>query len=532
MRGHHLLFFLSLILGMTCLAAAAPKKPVIVPRTIVVDAANVQGARSTVFNECIGAGRANEGLRADWQAQLVETQKACNFKFIRMHGLLHDDMGVYTEDAHGNPVYNWQYIDKLHDFLLSIGIRPFVELSFMPRALADMEHEGLTTVFWWNGIIKPPKSYERWGELIRQLTLHLSERYGEAEVAKWYFEVWNEPNLNFFWAGSQEEYFQLYKTAAEAIKSVCSDYRVGGPATAGNGWVQEMIDFCVGQNVPLDFIATHDYGVLQGFFDDTGNRGTVLDPNENAVKGNIIRSREVIAQSPRPDLELHYTEWSSSYTPTDFFHDTYQQAAYILDKIKGAEKAVTSMSYWVFTDIFEESAVRMTPFHGGFGLMNYQGLKKPAFYAYQFLNQLGDVELVNNDRESWACRNERGDVQILFWDFTIKPNPDSVNNQIFYRKEHPAAEIAPCRITINNVQAGKYALEIYRVGYRSNDVFTAYLDMGAPSQLSRQQEGVLRSMSSGEAERRDIITVAADGALSLQVKMHENDVVLYKLFKL
>jgi xylan 1,4-beta-xylosidase len=501
-------------------------------RTITLDATAVKGPRLTVFKKCIGAGRANEGLRADWQAQLAETKKEIGFEMIRMHGLLHDDMGVYQEDSRGNPSYNFQYIDKLFDFLLSIGIRPFVELSFMPSALADWAHAGENTIFWWKGIIKPPKSYERWGALVTGLTRHVTERYGTAEVKQWYFEVWNEPNLPFFWAGSMDEYFKLYRTAAEAVRSVCSEYLVGGPSTAGNGWINETIEFCAGQRVPINFISTHDYGVREGYFDDTGSRGTVLDPDENAVKGNMIRSREKILASAMPNLELHYTEWSSSYTPTDPFHDTYQQAAYILDKVKGAEASVTSMSYWVFTDIFEESAVRSTPFHGGFGLMNLQGLKKPAYHAYRLMNRLGPAELQNPDPESWACTDAAGGVQALFWDFTTTPNPDSVNNQVFYKREMQAKPIRPVELLIRGMSEGTYALEVTRIGYRRNDVYTAYLDMGSPAQLTRPQEDALRAASGGPPEFRAIVKVKAGEPFTRAFPMAENDVVFLELTRL
>ena len=318
-------------------------------RSIVLDFNKTKGNLNTMFKECIGAGRANEGLRADWQEQLILVKKECDFKYIRMHGLLTDDMGVYKEDKNGKPEYNFQYIDVLYDFLLSIGMKPFVELGFMPSALAS----GSQTIFWWKGNVTPPKDYKKWEDLIRNLTIHFTERYGVDEVKSWYFEVWNEPNLDGFWAGSQKEYFKLYTHTVQAIKSVNKDYRVGGPATAGSAWEPEMIDFCNKQNLPIDFISTHSYGVKQGYLDEFGNTGTILDKHLMSVSGDVIRSREEIAQSTMPNLELHYTEWSSSYTPADPMHDCYHQAAYVLEKIKQVGTAPNSMSYWVFTDIFE-----------------------------------------------------------------------------------------------------------------------------------------------------------------------------------
>jgi xylan 1,4-beta-xylosidase len=172
-------------------------------RIINVDFNNTSGKLNTMFKECIGAGRANEGLRADWQQQLAIVKKECDFKYIRMHGLLTDDMGVYKEDSQGNPQYNFQYIDVLYDYIISIGMKPFVELGFMPSALAS----GSKTIFWWRGNVTPPKDYSKWEGLIRNMVLHFTERYGSDEIKTWYFEVWNEPNLSGFWSGTQEEYF-------------------------------------------------------------------------------------------------------------------------------------------------------------------------------------------------------------------------------------------------------------------------------------------------------------------------------------
>jgi xylan 1,4-beta-xylosidase len=197
---------------------------------------------------------------------------------------------------------------------LSISIKPFVELGFMPSALAS----GSQTIFWWRGNVTPPKDYDKWAALIKNLTTHFTERYGADEVKTWYFEVWNEPNLSpGFWTGTQEEYFKLYKYSATAIKSVNKAYRVGGPATAGAAWVPEMIEFCQQNALPLDFISTHAYGVEQGFLDEYGNSGTVLSKNPMAVSGEVLNSRQQITNSAMPNLELHYTEWSSSYTPAD-----------------------------------------------------------------------------------------------------------------------------------------------------------------------------------------------------------------------
>lgn len=521
------IIFVSLFMGNVPVQSNTIK-PALTERVISADYNRIKGPLNTMFKECIGAGRANEGLRADWQQQLAYVKKACDFKYIRMHGLLTDDMGVYKEDRNGNPEYNYQYIDALYDYLLSIGIKPFVELGFMPSALAS----GSQTIFWWRGNVTPPKDYNKWGELIKNLTIHFTERYGAEEVKTWYFEVWNEPNLSpGFWSGTQAEYFKLYQYSAKAIKSVNKDYRVGGPATAGAAWVPEMINYCSKNALPLDFISTHTYGVKQGYLDEHGNSGTVLSKDPMSVSGDIINSRKQISNSAMPNLQLHYTEWSSSYTPSDPIHDSYHQAAYVLQKIKQVGNAANSMSYWTFTDIFEEAGPRFTPFHGGFGLLNMQGINKPAFYSFKFMNELGGKELINADSTSWVCKDDKGNVQVLLWDFTNTHPGDSVNNQVYYIRDLPAKPKGQVKINLSDVPKGTYKLEIYKVGYKSNDAYATYLAMGRPNQLTKLQVEEIKKQNDGSPVSTETIHVKANEAFVKVLDMRENDVYFLNLIK-
>lgn len=497
-------------------------------RIINTDFSKTAGPLNTMFKECVGAGRANEGLRADWQQQLAYVRKECGFKYIRMHGLLTDDMAVYKEDIKENPVYNYMYVDALVDFLQSIGMKPFVELGFMPWAMAS----GEKTIFWWRGNVTPPKDYDKWADLVKNLTEHFTERYGSDEVKTWYFEVWNEPNLTpGFWTGTQEDYFKLYRYAAKAVKCVNKDYRVGGPGTAGAAWESEMIAYCYKNNVPIDFISTHAYGVKQGFLDEYGQTGTVLAKEELAVSGDVLQSKKEIATSSLPNLELHYTEWSASYTPADPVHDSYYEAAYVLQKLKQTGNAANSMSYWVFTDIFEEPGPRFEPFHGGFGMLTIQGINKPVFYAYQFLNKLGSIELINKDSASWVCRDPSGNIQALVWDYTYTV-PDSTNNQQFFIRDLPSKSKGKLRINIANVPNGNYALEVYKVGYRSNDAFTTYLSMGKPQQLTKAQVEQIKKQNDGSPISKEIINVKDGSSFTKEMDIRENDVLFLNMVRL
>lgn len=488
-------------------------------RIISADINTVKGPHSKMFKECIGCGRAYEGLVAENQRHLSIVKNECDFKYLRFHGLLHDDMGVYSHDKNGNPIYNWQYIDLLFDNMLTLGIKPFVELGFMPNLLAS----GQQTIFWWRGNITPPCSYERWEELIYELTLHFTQRYGVNEVKQWYFEVWNEPNLDGFWSGGKEEYFKLYEVSARAVKKVCADYKVGGPATAGIGWITDFIDFCYSNKVPVDFISTHTYGV-SAHLDEYGVEQLYLDKNTGAVIDDVKSVYNWVKASPMPNLEIHFTEWSTSCSPRDNVHDSYHSAPYILSKLKRCEGFADSMSYWVYSDIFEEPGPPDSHFHGGFGLLNVQGLKKPSFFAYKFLNKLGDVELKCSDEDAWVCKHGRN-VQVLFWNYTYAVEQDSPN-QIYYTRGLPSKTSERVQIKLNGLEPGSYQLSVYCVGYRQNDVYTAFLDMDCRGTLTREQVEMLNAKTTGLPVKQISAVVNTDRELIYEHDTRENEVYL------
>ena len=190
------------------------------------------------------------------------------------------------------------------------------------------------------------------------------------------------------------------------------------------------------------------------------------------------------------------------------------------------------MSYWVFTDIFEENGPRFTPFHGGFGLLNYQGIKKPAFYSYYFLNKLGNTELINADSSSWACKNSNGNIQVLFWDFTNTHPGDSVNDQEYYIRDLPAKPKGSVKVKISDIPEGNYLLEVYKVGYKVNDAYSTYLAMGRPNQLTKQQVNDIKQLNDGSPLSKEVINVNSSGIFSKELEIRENDIFLITLTRL
>jgi xylan 1,4-beta-xylosidase len=336
------------------------------------------------WEHTVGSCHAPLALRADWQQQLRQCHAELGFRYVRFHGLLSDDVGTIIEH-NDELLYSFFNADQIVDFLLSIGMRPFVELSFMPTALAS----GSKTVFHYRGNITPPKDYKRWATAIQTLVAHWVDRYGVEEVAKWFFEVWNEPNLKAFWTGTQKDYFKLYRVTADAIKKVDSSLKVGGPATARDGWIDEFLEFCEVGSVPLDFVSTHHYptDALGHEHDDTETQLA------NSQRG-ILREWTQDTRRRAGTLPVYYTEWNSSSNPRDPRHDEPYSAAFVAKTALEASDLVQGYSFWTFTDIFEENYFPSVPFHGGFGLLNLHGIAKPTYRAFELLHRLGNERLL------------------------------------------------------------------------------------------------------------------------------------------
>ncbi len=493
-------------------------------RTLFIDLGAPRRPLDRFFQHCVGAGRAGEMLRAQALDQLSMLQEACGFHYLRFHGLLSDDMAVCSLGEGGALRFNWQYVDLVFDAMLRRGIRPLVEMGFMPDCLKSGEE----TIFWWRGNVTPPASLARWCALVEALARHLTARYGAAEVRRWYFEVWNEPNLRGFFTGTQAQYFELYDATALALKGVDAAYRVGGPATAGldeGAWISEMIEHCVQSGAPLDFISTHTYGV-DGALDEYVRDRHRLKACKDCVAADVLNVRALVEASAMPGLPVFFTEWNTSYTPRDNVHDSYVSAPYILYTLKRCQGAAQSMSYWTFTDIFEEAGPGPEPFHGGFGMLNTQGVKKPAFHAFHWLCAMPEEELATGDGDSLAATDGAG-VHVLLWDYT-QPAQDAANEEYFIR-DLPAAPLAPARVTLRGLTPGCYTLERYRVGYLVNDAYTLYLLAGLKAletreTPSREQMEALRRMTDGAPEALEGLTVGADGETEITVPLRENDV--------
>ena len=489
------------------------------PRVIQVDVNRASGPVDRFFDLSVGSDYPGTLIRDDSQAQLKLTVDELGFRYIRFHAIFHDVLKTVRVE-NGKTVYDWSGIDRLYDDLLARHIKPFVELGFTPEALATSKN----SIFYWHGNTSHPNP-QGWRDLVDAFIRHIEERYGKDEVRSWFFEVWNEPNLSGFWeGGDQKAYFELYDLTSKTIKAIDPALRVGGPSTAGAAWVPEFLAHVKQSGAAVDFVTTHTYGVDGGFLDENGKSDTKLSPSPDAISGDVLRVRREISASAFPKLPLYFTEWSTSYTPRDSVHDSYISAAYILSKLKACEGAVQGMSYWTYTDLFEEPGPPTAPFQGGFGLLNPEGIRKPAYFAYKYLHALQGKSIPSDDAQSMLATD--GDrVTAVLWDF--EQPEQKVSNHPFYTRlvtNHPAA---PVQLKVMHLAPNAdYRVEVHRTGFRANDAYSAYIQMGSPKELTQEQIAHLNDLTKDAPERNDLVRSGADGTLEMNVPMNSNDVVL------
>jgi xylan 1,4-beta-xylosidase len=468
---------------------------------IIIDPLGAHHRFPHFWEQMFGSGRAILTLREGYRQDLRLVKKTTDFKFVRFHAIFHDEVGIYDEDNHGNPIYNFSYLDQIYDGLLANGVRPFVELSFMPRKLASRK---LTQSFAYHPFVAPPRDYARWDALITAFAGHLIARYGIDEVAQWYFEVWNEPNLDF-WAGvpAQATYWTLYDHTARALKQLDSRLRVGGPSTAQAAWVSAFIRHTSERQVPLDFVSTHVYG------NDTPKN--VFGTRENIPQSEMVcraakKVHDEVLGSSRPDIPIIWSEYNATYFNDPKITDSVFMGPWLADTLRRCDGLTDMMSYWTFSDVFEEQGVVRRPFYGGFGLIAAGNIPKPAFNAFKMLHELGEERYAADSEHALVTRRADGAFVIALWNYVS-----------------PGERGAPITIALRLPQ-GTRTVRLARLDETHGNVRGEYARMGSPQYPTTAQLEALRSASVLAAPEelpiasdRVSITLPPDGLATVEV---------------
>ncbi len=366
---------------------------------------------------------------------------------VRAHAILHDDNHVVTRADDGSLSFHFDEVDRMYDQLRDIGIKPVVELSFMPAAIARQPED---TVFTYRGIISPPSEWSEWHDVVAALAQHLVDRYGVDEVATWPFEVWNEPNLEVFWTGTQDDYLRLYDEAAHAVKSVDQRLLVGGPSTAAAEWLEVLAAHAEKETVPFDFATSHTYGNLP------------------------LDTRPALERHGYQDVPVWWTEWGVGSTHFGGIHDGVAGAPFVLSGYAAVQGRMDALAYWVISDHFEELGRPPALFHNGFGLLTVGNLRKPRYWAAHLAAHQGDDILrcsIQGDGadvlvRSWATRHDDGTVDVLLWNGTV-------NSEVMHGDPRLNRRIS---LSIEGLTESSYDAWLARVDVQHSNISAGYPD--------------------------------------------------------
>ena len=477
--------------------------------TRIITPADLHPVPFRFVGNCIGTGRLGLALHEEYVDQLRKVQELCHFRYIRGHGLFCDDLAIYQRIStdHGEETrYNFVYLDRIMDTYLELGLRPFLELGFMPSKLAS----GTQTLFYWKANVTPPSDEAEWVALVENTLSHLAQRYGQDEVAQWPVEVWNEPNLPGFWEhADRDRYFRLYEITSSAVRRAVPGIRVGGPAVCGGTsclpWIDAFLTFCEERDLTLDFLTRHVYMAQTPIHQGRYEYHDMCDASTSMQE--LADTRAVMKQHPRyADLPIYVTEFNTSYNPFCPIHDTVQNASIMSSFLSLVGDYADSCSYWTFGDVFEEQGPPSTPFHGGFGLMANGCIPKPTLWAFSFFTRLRG-QCVYRDEHLILLQHETGYEGIL-WQI-CKDQPQDLKVELSL----------PC--------TERAMLVCKRVDASHGNPLKSWIDMGQCPYPSKAQTALLRACAHPFVETS--VPEQMNGCAHFQLKAEDNTVLHFQL---
>ncbi|MBQ9268709.1 MAG: helix-turn-helix domain-containing protein [Oscillospiraceae bacterium] len=459
-------------------------------------------------------GSAAELLSAENQTMLRELQREIGFRYILFHGLLDDDMMVYGETAAGEPELNFGYIDMAFDFLLSIGLTPFVELSYMPRLLARPDARYANAG---RGCISLPKDMGKWELLMERLVKHLDLCYGPQTVASWPFTLWNLPDSGstIFGLGSPKEYFDFYLHTYRAIRRCNSGIRFCGPSclteTAERGdYLMEFLKLCREHNCVPELLRYHFYPMR---FRQPESANVRTEPHlayrasPNALRESIELVKTHIQGCFDRMPPMIVSEWNASISHRELLSDTAFQAAYIakntLENAEGAE----ALCYWTLSDSIREVNITDSLYHGGLGLFTFNGIKKASYQAFRILARLGDRKIASGD--GWCVTESEKGIQILLYNYQHYSQlyaDGELFDMTFLNRYTPF--VNPTRrkfsLPLTGLTSGRYILTETVINTVSGSSFDKWVELGALPLTGNDDRIYLQAMSLPQVRKRII----------------------------
>lgn len=496
---------------------------------------------SKYWNRLLNIGYVKDFINSDMQEQIMLLKNELGFTYARFWGLFSNDMHV--EDHSGeNTVYNFTNINKLLDFLISNKIKPFIELGPKPKLISKSVEQVL--------IVQNNKdrSLEEWSKLIKAFLLHCVERYGIDEVMTWYFEVWSihmdlhinhhiqnkDTNLIIPTRDKQyiqklEEYFKVFTVLKKHINEFVPSAKVGGCGLGmtDNQQLNLLLKQWKLQEVQPDFLSVYVYPI-----EDELVTGGLPIKNKHSSNPNLLLNklsiiRSILVKEGLEDLELNVTEWNISISNRDYLNDSCFKASYIVKNIIDNinENKVNMLGYWLSSDIFSDYRDSKLLLHGGAGLLTKSSIKKPSYYAFTFLNKLGD-KLVAKGESYIITRKSRDRYQALLFNYKHF-------NDIYYL--HPEASTAidkqydifentetiKLNLEVKGITNGKYRVKELIHNRQHGSILDNWLKFGIDVQLKQDEVEYLRQITVPYMKVNEIVVENNVVKINRDLEAHE-----------
>ena len=399
-----------------------------VPEQVISCAARCSGKGSLqklrhTWRTLTGVSAARDLLFAQVQDMVRRAQRDIGFQYIKFGGVFSDEMRVYSQDPSGAPVYSFAYVDKLFDFLRSAGLRPLIQLGFMPRQLAKDPGRRL-----FNDIVSEPRSLEAWAGLVRATVRHLLDRYGPEEVRRWLFTVWQQPDTpsSMYGFSSDSAFYAFYQATWQAVKGCDGALRFGTPPTFYiarmdyTNWYRPFLAWCREHGCPPDFL---DFNFYDTSLSDRGSgqelfgfvRSMTLGEDPNGLANFVTQVVSEAHRERASSLPIYLSEWNTSPSQQDLLNDTCFKSCYIVKSILENYDRLDSFGYWSLTDWMGEAPLPKELFFGGLGLFTVGGIPKAGYYAFTLLRRLGGTLIGRG--EGWFATRQGESWQVLLYNY-------------------------------------------------------------------------------------------------------------------
>ncbi|MCC3144174.1 helix-turn-helix domain-containing protein [Halanaerobium sp. Z-7514] len=476
-------------------------------KNVKIDLEQKHQTINLIWQKLINAGTAQSIMDSNLRKQIRDLQQQISFEYLRFEGIFNDDLEIIKGNDTKSINYNWKLVDNIFDFILENDLKPFIVLSFMPKLMASKDK----TIFYYQANFSPPENIDDWLNLIDAFIIHLINRYGIKKIKKWYFQVWTEfPHRGFHWAGTKREYFEFYAATAKKIKNISSEIQVGPASESfleGKIISEEFLKYAADNDLPLDFYSINLYHNtiplieeeldLKDFYKESTLENIKFKFKEKNYSIKMAEKIKAILNNYYPKSELITTRWNVSWNPKEYIHDTAFMTNYIVDNALKLQDKLDGLGYLNLSDLISEWPINELPFFGGRGLINTEGIKKSAYYAYLILSKLGSKIIEQGD--NYIVTAEGEDIQIIVYNYAYLSKSyqnadyslidEFERYQVFQKKDPLEFDLKLFNLS------GKYKQSRYFLNRDSGSAFDEWLKMGAPHELSRHEIKYLKYKS-------------------------------------